>query len=384
MKKYKILFYIKDPNGGTGKFLEHIYKGLANYPEFEVKILTHITPHNYDFVYDQVGHQILKQGAFSLNPFLKSIQNFIDFVRYVQKYSPDIIYSFDIYANIATNLLKLFKNRIYVINSSNVNITKHIETNRKSYFTTIIRSLILWLYPKSDAHVVPAYGLKKELIQKYNIQEHKIYHIVYPLDIDKVKKLAKAKFDKKVSSEYVYITTMVRNDAQKDIFSLLKVIQSITKKRANIIVRFLGIDRIPLDISKHFPHSFIKKNVQCLIWQKNPYIYIKNSDIFILLSQYEGLPYSLIEAQSLGVPVLASDVDFGPREIIQHKKNGILLKNNKVTTVTSYLNKILEDKDLRNSIGRNAKKISKKYDQQLIVPLYISLFKSFQHSAESK
>ncbi len=384
MKKYKILFYIKDPNGGTGKFLEHIYKKLAHNPEFEVKILTHITPHNYDFEYKQVGHQIVKQGFFSLNPFLKSIQNFIYFARYVKEYSPDIIYSFDIYANIATDLLKLFNNNIYVINSSNVNITKHIETNRKQYFSTIIRYLIIWLYPKSDAHVAPAYGIKKELIQKYNIREDKIYHIIYPLDIDKVKQLSTVAYDKKVAPKRISVTTMVRNDAQKDIFSLLQVIQSITKKRPNIIVRFLGIDTLPSDISRHFPNSFIKKNVQCLGWQKNPYVYIKNSDIFILLSQYEGLPYSIIEAQALGVPVLASDVDFGPREIIQHKKNGILLRDNKVATVLFYLNELLENKKLRNYISKNEKEMVKIYDQKRILPLYVNLFKSFQDSTKSK
>jgi glycosyltransferase involved in cell wall biosynthesis len=59
---------------------------------------------------------------------------------------------------------------------------------------------------------------------------------------------------------------------------------------------------------------------------QNPYKYLARSSLFVLSSLWEGLPTVLIEALALGVPVVSSDCESGPREILERGRHGKLVK----------------------------------------------------------
>jgi glycosyltransferase involved in cell wall biosynthesis len=60
-------------------------------------------------------------------------------------------------------------------------------------------------------------------------------------------------------------------------------------------------------------------------FKSNPYNFMANADIFVLPSRWEGLPTVLIEALSLGVPVIATDCPSGPHEILDGGRFGKLV-----------------------------------------------------------
>ena len=77
--------------------------------------------------------------------------------------------------------------------------------------------------------------------------------------------------------------------------------------------------------------NFIKKNklkkfVQIRNFLENPYPIIKQSDIFVLSSKYEGLPNVLLEAATLKKFIISTDCPTGPREILSNGKGGFLFK----------------------------------------------------------
>ncbi|KKK54205.1 hypothetical protein LCGC14_3087080, partial [marine sediment metagenome] len=81
--------------------------------------------------------------------------------------------------------------------------------------------------------------------------------------------------------------------------------------------------------------------------------YLSAADIFILPSKYEGLSNSLLEALSVGLPVIATPVGEA-KYIIDHKKNGIL---SKVEKFPVWLDKLVKNDALRNTIKNKTRKM---------------------------
>jgi glycosyltransferase involved in cell wall biosynthesis len=59
-----------------------------------------------------------------------------------------------------------------------------------------------------------------------------------------------------------------------------------------------------------------EQDVICVGQDSNPYKYIRNASFFMMASESEGFPNSLVESMVLGVPVIAADCPWGPREIL--------------------------------------------------------------------
>ena len=67
-------------------------------------------------------------------------------------------------------------------------------------------------------------------------------------------------------------------------------------------------------------------NVKFLGFQKNPYKYMKNADLYVCSSRYEGFNLTVAEALILGTPVISTDCT-GPNEILDHGKYGLIVEN---------------------------------------------------------
>ncbi|MFH1292398.1 MAG: glycosyltransferase family 4 protein [bacterium] len=79
---------------------------------------------------------------------------------------------------------------------------------------------------------------------------------------------------------------------------------------------------------------------------------LQQSNIFVFLSQWEGLPYTILEAMRAGLPVIASDVG-GVKEMVS-QRNGILIKDNKKEVVTRALRILLEDRQMIEVMGKQS------------------------------
>ena len=82
----------------------------------------------------------------------------------------------------------------------------------------------------------------------------------------------------------------------------------------------------------------------------NIFEYLKASSIFLSTAYYEGLPYSIIEAMSVGLPVVASYVT-GNCDTFEHNISGYYYSLGDIYSAVNYINKLANDLELRNKMG---------------------------------
>ena len=88
----------------------------------------------------------------------------------------------------------------------------------------------------------------------------------------------------------------------------------------------------------------------------------ERADLFVLSSRAEGFPNVLLEAMTYGVPCISFDCNTGPRDMIDHGVNGILVDlKEKELGLINALNKMINDEKLRSNIANNSIALRDKY-----------------------
>jgi glycosyltransferase involved in cell wall biosynthesis len=99
-----------------------------------------------------------------------------------------------------------------------------------------------------------------------------------------------------------------------------------------------------------------------------------NANIFIHLSYIDNSPNSVCEAQTLGLPIISTNVG-GISSIVEHKKTGLLVPANDPFSTASYIKLLFEDIELAVSLGRNAREVAlKRHNPQQITSDLLGIY----------
>lgn len=111
---------------------------------------------------------------------------------------------------------------------------------------------------------------------------------------------------------------------------------------------------------------------------KNVLAEIKDDELFILSSNYEGFPNSLVEAMAIGLPVISTNCRIGgPRDII-NGSNGILVPVGEVAKMSEAIKTCLDSKQLRSKLSLNARKIKAELNSEVIANEWLYFFEELR------
>ncbi len=118
------------------------------------------------------------------------------------------------------------------------------------------------------------------------------------------------------------------------------------------------------------------RNVKVVPWTDQIADYYAAMDLLILPSFHEGLPYTLIEANAAGLPVIASRIS-GNLDAVEHAVNGLLVAPGDIDDLAQAVCSVRQDPDLRNSLGQAGyERIRHKYDPADVERAFLLEFES--------
>ncbi|MFW1852461.1 glycosyltransferase family 4 protein [Acinetobacter guillouiae] len=103
------------------------------------------------------------------------------------------------------------------------------------------------------------------------------------------------------------------------------------------------------------------------------------SDFFVMSSRYEGLPMVLLESIACGLPIVSFDCPTGPAEIIENNDCGVLVRNGDVHDLGLNIIKMIENRQQRFMMSKNALEKTKKYSIEKIMLEWDQLFVSLMY-----
>ena len=98
------------------------------------------------------------------------------------------------------------------------------------------------------------------------------------------------------------------------------------------------------------------------------------SAMLVMSSHYEGFPMVMIEAMACGLPVVTFDYKCGPRDIINHEINGLLVRDGDIEGLAKAMISMMRDDAARKRMGENAKKVVETYSEETVMKQWIELF----------
>jgi len=119
--------------------------------------------------------------------------------------------------------------------------------------------------------------------------------------------------------------TIGRLSPEKDHQKLIHAFSKVKEKYTNVQLYILGEGPLEKELIKLIGHLGLEKDVVLTGHVDNPFYLLARSDCFVLSSNYEGQPMVLLEALSLGLPVIATDIP-GSRSLLQNG-HGYLVEN---------------------------------------------------------
>lgn len=214
------------------------------------------------------------------------------------------------------------------------------------------RHLVSWLLSGMDGYVANSAELSG-LVDRWYRLKSPCNVVRYPVDFEAIENAAEASSGVSFSADSIKLIAVGRLVAQKRMDELINVFARIAKTK-DVKLDILGDGPLRQKLQHQITSLGLDESVTIHGFVENPYPWIKAADIFVLSSEYEGLPGVLVEAQGLGRPAVATNCKTGPAEIIEDGKTGFLVPVNDTDAIERRLIQLIDDPELRKTMGENA------------------------------
>jgi glycosyltransferase involved in cell wall biosynthesis len=179
----------------------------------------------------------------------------------------------------------------------------------------------------------------------------------------------------KAEKEDVIFGMIGRLAYPKNPLLFLKAFKCLLKKCENVKCILIGDGPLYKECRAFIGENSLEGKVFLLGFREDARALLHEMDVFVLISQFEGLPLTIIEAMHSALPIIATDVG-GIRELVKNGINGFLIPEDDEERLFKKMQYLAKNLHARYRMGRESQKIAKKeYALEKMVEAYEDLYK---------
>jgi glycosyltransferase involved in cell wall biosynthesis len=234
-----------------------------------------------------------------------------------------------------------------------------------------VRELTAVCYRSADRLLSICHEMAAELQRDLKLDPAKVRAIYNAVDIAEVERRAAEPAQLKVDNPYVI--AVGRLERQKGYDVLLRAFAQ-SKHRSTHRLMLVGQGNHEQALRELAAQLGIADRLLLPGWHDNPWALMRGAELFVLPSRWEGFGNVVIEAMASRVPVLVSDCSYGPKEIVRHGQDGLVVPREDVAATRDAIDQLLDDPALRARFVASAAERAREFDVPLIVRRYEALF----------
>ena len=176
-------------------------------------------------------------------------------------------------------------------------------------------------------------------------------------------------------SERFIVLAVGRLSEEKQFGLLLEVFHFLANQHPSWDLVILGEGPQRLTLQDQVRVTGLEKRVFLPGRAGNVGEWYERADLYVMSSRVEGFPNTLAEAMAHGLAVVSFDCDTGPRDIIRHEVDGLLVPPGDVAALTAALDRLMDDATLRQQFAERAVDARRRFSMARIAGTWEDLFK---------
>lgn len=220
------------------------------------------------------------------------------------------------------------------------------------------------IYKKFHKIICVSNQARDSFVSIYPEYKNKVRVIFNPIDITEILKLSNQKLN--LNTKFLKIVCVGRLIKIKGQDLLLKAFNNLIKRNYKVKLFLIGEGPEKEEIKKYVVKNNLEEFIEIVGFQKNPYPYIKKSDIFVLPSRYEGFPLVLSEAIILEKPIISTQCT-GVNEILDYGKYGIQIPVDDYKALELELEELILSKNKRENYSKKSKERKTFFDLEKVI-----------------
>lgn len=247
-------------------------------------------------------------------------------IKYLNKHEPNSLLTAMNHSNIVATVATIFsRSKVRLILSERLHFGAHLKRSH-SLKEWIVKCLMHFLYRRADKIICVSKEIEHYLLSSLNLDKNKITTIYNPVVDQKLIEDSHAPNSHQwlQSKDLPVIVSAGRLNAQKNQTLLIDAFhQLIQTKKARLII--FGEGELRHQLEQQIKDLNLIDHVLLPGFESNLFSSFRKADLFVLSSDYEGLPGVLIQAMACGLPIVSTDCPTGPAEILEQGKWGELV-----------------------------------------------------------